>query len=155
MVYEIYEACGLGFFFSLMVLISFNGIWVQNHAFLKIIGFILYVPAALFVISSFIALKHRGKPTRGWEETIVLINSGIYRIVRHPMYLGTTLFTISFILIAQSIPSTILGIVAIFCFLMASTSKEEDSFNLAKFGDEYREYMKRTLWFTPRLRKGR
>jgi len=39
----------------------------------------------------------------------------------------------------------ILGIIAIFCAWMAS--RKEDEFNILKFGDDYREYMKKVpMW---------
>lgn len=60
-------------------------------------------------------------------------------IVRHPLYLGSALFTIGLMLIIQSIPATILGLVATFCFWRAS--KKEDEFNAKKFGEEYHRYM--------------
>ena len=43
-------------------------------------------------------------------------------------------------LVFQSVLATILGIANIFCYWMAS--KKEDSFNIEKFGNEYKEYMK-------------
>jgi protein-S-isoprenylcysteine O-methyltransferase Ste14 len=105
------------------------------------IGYDFYIPAAVFVISSHISLRHKGKPESGWEHTTNLIESSLYRIVRHPLYLGSALFTAGIILLMQSIPSTIFGLVAIFCFWMAS--KKEDEFNIKKFGGSYRAYMKK------------
>lgn len=137
-IYEIYVACGLGIMFSLIVLLAM--IW-QGGDILPLLyaGYAFYVPAAAFVISSFINLKRKGKPESGWEYTTVIINSGIFQIVRHPLYLGSALFTIGLMLIIQSIPATILGLVATFCFWMAS--KKEDEFNTKKFGEEYHRYM--------------
>jgi protein-S-isoprenylcysteine O-methyltransferase Ste14 len=137
LVYEIYAACGVGIMFSLMVF----GHLTKKGGMLPLIylGFAFYVPAAVFVISSFISLKHKGKPKSGWEHTTKLIESSVYRIVRHPLYLGSALFTTGIIFLVQSIPFTIFGLVAIFCFWMAS--KKEDEFNIKKFGDDYREYM--------------
>jgi len=144
-VYEIYEAFGLGGFFTLLIL-GLGGIWIQFNVLpLRIIGFILYIPAAFFVLSAFATLKRMGKPETGWEHTTIIINSSVFRIVRHPLYLGTAIWTIGLMLVFQSVPSTILGIVNMFCFWMAS--KKEDTFNIQKFGDGYREYMKKVpMW---------
>ena len=143
-VYEIYVACGIGIMFSLIVLglmISKKG----NILPLVYIGYAFYIPAAVFVISSHTSLKHKGKPESGWEHTTELIESSVYRVVRHPLYLGSALFTTGIILLIQSIPSTIFGLVAIFCFWTAS--KKEDEFNIKKFGDSYRIYMKKVpMW---------
>ena len=141
---EIYVACGLGIMFSLIVLghlISKRG----NILPLVYIGYAFYIPAAVFVIFSHTSLKHKGKQESGWEHTTKLIESGVYRIVRHPLYLGSALFTIGIILLIQSIPSMIFGLVAIFCFWTASN--KEDKFNIKKFGDSYRIYMKKVpMW---------
>jgi protein-S-isoprenylcysteine O-methyltransferase Ste14 len=144
--YEIYVACGVGILFSSMVSVNSDGIWVQSDIpFLRIIGEILQIPAIALVISSIISLKLRGKPKDYWEKSTTMVNRGIFRIVRHPLYLGAAIFGVSFILVAQSIPSTLLGLAIIFCFLIAS--KKEDEFNIKKFGDSYKEYMgKVPMW---------
>ena len=144
-VHEIYEACGLGGFFTLLIL-GLSGVLTQfNILPLRIIGFVLYVPAAFFVVSAFITLKRKGKPETGWEETTAIIDSSVFRIVRHPLYLGTAIWTVGLMFVFQSIPLAILGIVNIFCFYMAS--RNEDAFNIEKFGDGYKEYMKKVpMW---------
>lgn len=137
--HEIYAAFGIGIMFSLIVLLSM--IWEAGDIRpLVYFGLALYIPAAAFVISSFISLKRKGKPESGWEPTTVLIESGVFGIVRHPLFLGSAIFTLGFVLVIQSILSAILGIVAIFCLWMAS--KKEDAYNIEKFGDGYKNYMK-------------
>ena len=136
-VYEIYEACGMGCYFTLISLgWSWTGLGILP---LQILGLVLYAPAIFFVATSFIGLRTKGKPEDSWERTTKLIDTGVFQVTRHPMYLGTTIWTVGVMLCQQSIPSLILGLVAMFCFFM--TSKGEDKFNSAKFGDEYREYM--------------
>jgi protein-S-isoprenylcysteine O-methyltransferase Ste14 len=51
------------------------------------------------------------------------------------------LWSIALMLVFQSVVSVILGGVGIFCFRMAS--REEDEFNISKFGGSYEEYMRR------------
>ena len=144
-IYEIYEACGLGSFFTILIF-GHGGVGTQlNILALRIIGLIILVTGAFFVISAFIALKRKGKPETGWENTTVMINSNIFRIVRHPLYLGTTISAIGLMSLYQSIPSTTVGIVSIFCCWMAS--KKEDAFNIEKFGDSYKEYVEKVpMW---------
>ena len=136
--YELYAACGIGIMLSLIVLLLM--VWGGGDILpLLYIGWALYIPAAALVVSSFIGLRHKGKPKSGWEHTTVLVNSSVFRIVRHPLFLGSALFIIALILIAQSIPATILGLVGVFCLWMAS--KGEEKFNIKKFGPEYQKYM--------------
>ena len=70
-IYEIYEAIGLGGFFTLLVLglsREFKQFYILP---LRVIDFILYVSATFFVILAFISLislKYKGKPEKGWEH---------------------------------------------------------------------------------------
>jgi protein-S-isoprenylcysteine O-methyltransferase Ste14 len=143
--YEVYEASGLGLCFTILFIGFSQPVPRLDILPLQITGFALYVPAALFIIPSFIALKHKGKPTDHWESTTALIDSSIFRIVRHPMYLGTAIFAIAFTLLTQTIPSAVLGIVSVFCCWMAA--RKEDAFNIEKFGKSYEEYMDKVpMW---------
>jgi len=137
MIGEIYEACGLALYITQ---IFWSQSWLRlNIQPVRIIGFILFVPAAFFVASSFATLRAKGKPTDHWESTTAIINTGVYRITRHPMYLGTAIWSIALVLVIQSLVSVILAAMALFCFWMASAKEEE--FNLDKFGKEYQKYL--------------
>jgi hypothetical protein len=70
---EIYEACGLGGSFMLMIL-GLGGIWTQFYIVpLRITGLVLYAPAAFFIVSAFIVLKSKGEPETRWESTTTMI----------------------------------------------------------------------------------
>lgn len=140
-IYEIYEAFALGSSLSILFLGLSGKLTYLDIKALRIIGIILNALAALFVVPTFIILKHKGRPTSGWEHTTVMINSGIFRIVRHPLYLGTAIWAAALMFIFQSIQATLPGVVAISCCWMAA--KKEDEFNAKKFGESYREYMKK------------
>jgi len=78
-----------------------------------------------------------------------LVTHGPYRWVRHPLYtVGMTLF-VSMALIAANwfiLLATLLS----FVMLLVRLPKEEEML-IAKFGDEYREYMQRTGSLLPRI----
>ncbi len=138
-IYEIYVACGLGLYFTSFLL---NSSWGEIGIFpLKVLGFALFLPAAFFLGASFLNLKKRGKPPTGWEQTTVMIENGVYNIVRHPLYLSLALWAIGVTLVIQTVPTAVLGILAGFCFWMAA--KEEDEYNIRKFGGRYQNYMRR------------
>jgi protein-S-isoprenylcysteine O-methyltransferase Ste14 len=79
-----------------------------------------------------------------------LVTHGPYRWVRHPLYsVGTLLFG-SFALIAAN---WFMGLLTLLGFVMLRVRLPKEEHNLiARFGDEYRDYMKRTGRFIPRLR---
>ena len=140
-VYEIYEGFGLGGFFSLLAL-NLGDSWTHYDILaLKIIGFILYLPAIFFIAISFLNLRQKGKPEDAWEHTTVLVSSGVYGIVRHPMYFGTAVWTLGAMLVFPSIPSALLGVACLICYFIAC--KKEDDYNLEKFGPAYKEHMQK------------
>lgn len=142
-VHEIYVACGLGIYFSLIVL---GWIWkIMDICLLLYIGYSIIALGIIFFVFSVNSLKHKEKPKSGWEHTTEIVDTSVFRVVRHPLYLGGTIATVGIMLVIQSIPSTILGLVAFFCFWMAS--KKEDEFNIKKFGESYKEYMEKVpMW---------
>jgi protein-S-isoprenylcysteine O-methyltransferase Ste14 len=89
-------------------------------------------------------------PTSGTRKEHKLVTHGIYRWIRHPLYtIGSALF-ISFGMMADSWFVAALGILTF--ILMAIRTPKEEANLIAKFGDEYREYMKRTGRFLPKFR---
>ena len=91
-------------------------------------------------------------PTSATRQQHQLVTSGPYRWVRHPLYtVGSSMF-IAFGMMADNWFIAALGVLA-FIGMAIRTPKEEANL-IEKFGDEYREYMKRTGRFFPRLGNG-
>lgn len=88
-------------------------------------------------------------PTSATRKEHKLVTNGIYRYIRHPLYtVGSSLF-ISFGMMADNWFIAALGVLA-FIGMAIRTPKEEANL-IEKFGDEYREYMKSTGRFFPKL----
>jgi len=88
-------------------------------------------------------------PTSATRKQHTLVTSGPYRWVRHPLYtVGSSMF-IAFGMMADNWLIAALGILT-FIVMAIRTPKEEANL-LEKFGDEYRNYMKRTGKFLPKL----
>ena len=83
----------------------------------------------------------------GVRRDTTLVTSGLYGIVRHPIYVGAFVFLVALALLSANllilIPSLALSA------LLYAQLPEEESLLLDRFGDEYREYMKRTPRFIP------
>ncbi|MBN1387418.1 MAG: hypothetical protein JW965_03175 [Bacteroidales bacterium] len=147
---ELYMHSGLSVFFSIMVLeltIGNNGAWNRlGSLWLQIIGFVLYLPSGYLVISSIIALRHRGKSKGAdFTESTTIIKEGLYGRIRQPMTLGLAIWSVAFILVFQSLPTLVLSILSLFCFWMAA--RKESNYNIRKFGDDYEEFMKQVpMW---------
>ena len=148
-IFEVYAGSGIAICSTLLIL-GFVG-WhvdLKNTLISQILQFagnILYASAVLLVIITVVTLRHKGRPTSTVEDTTVLINKGIFGIIRHPLYLGGSFWAVGLMLLIQSFPSAILGILALICFWMAS--KKEDEFNVKKFGNSYKNYTKEVpMW---------
>lgn len=88
-------------------------------------------------------------PTSATRKEHQLVTSGPYRWVRHPLYtVGSSMF-IAVGMMADNWFIALLGILA-FVGMAIRTPKEEANL-IEKFGDEYREYMKRTGRFLPKF----
>jgi len=111
--------------------------------------FVLYIGWAVFALSmiigwlSRIAFEKKGKSPDGesFIHTSVVVESGIYAIVRHPMYLSGILFFISLVLISQHWLSMIFSVPVIVYFYISTWSEERSS--IEKFGDAYMAYIQR------------
>jgi protein-S-isoprenylcysteine O-methyltransferase Ste14 len=103
---------------------------IADIVWLEIIGFVLFIPAAILIASAIAAITHGD-----------LVNTGMMSIVRHPMYLGTAIAAFALILVFQSIVSIVLSVIAIALLWIAS--KMEDDYNIERFGDIYKEHMAR------------
>jgi len=147
---EVYIHTGAGLFFTLLVLELTLGsfrLWPRiDILWVQILGFALYVPSGYLVGASFHALHSKGKPrSADPTATTTFIDSGIYGIVRQPMTLGMAMWSIALILVFQSVLALILGIVSIVCFWLSA--KKESEYDITKFGEKYREYMRKTpMW---------
>jgi protein-S-isoprenylcysteine O-methyltransferase Ste14 len=88
-------------------------------------------------------------PTSATRKEHRLVTSGPYRWIRHPLYtFGSSMF-IAFGMIADNWFIALVGILAFIA--MASRTPKEEANLIEKFGDEYREYMKRTGRYLPKL----
>jgi protein-S-isoprenylcysteine O-methyltransferase Ste14 len=89
-------------------------------------------------------------PTSATRKEHKLVTGGPYRWVRHPLYTIGSSFFISFGMMADNWFIPALGALA-FIAMAIRTPKEEANL-IEKFGEEYREYMKRTGAFLPKVK---
>jgi len=114
---------------------------------LGVITGIISVPLMYWLFSSIGKNITQTVKTRKEHE---LVTTGPYRWVRHPLYSVGTLLFLSFALMASNWfigLATLMGLV----MLMVRLPKEEQNL-IEKFGDEYRNYMKRTGRLIPKYR---
>ena len=88
-------------------------------------------------------------PTSATRKEHKLATNGIYKYIRHPLYTIGSSFIVAFGMMADNWFIGMFGVLAF--ILMAIRTPKEEANLIEKFGDEYREYMKRTGRFLPKL----
>ena len=100
---------------------------------LVVIGWMVFGVGALFYVMSVLTLRRKGVDK--------IIDTGIYGIVRHPMYLGAMMMFFSHALLGQNLIAAIGSAVAVVCCYMIILSGDQR--NIEKFGNDYKHYMQR------------
>lgn len=108
---------------------------------LQYIGGVILVVGLIQIILPRFVFRSKGKPEKGkdWTENTIVVDTGIYAVVRHPLYLGWLLMYVALILLSQHWLTTIIGIPGMACVYLIS--RQEDQRLIEKFGDDYKDYM--------------
>jgi protein-S-isoprenylcysteine O-methyltransferase Ste14 len=82
------------------------------------------------------------------RETHNLVTTGVYRLIRHPMYASFLLWSLLQILL---LPNWVTGLAGMFgfCILYCPRIGREEQLMLHQFGDGYRDYMTHTKRLVP------
>ena len=117
----------------------------RNHTIINIGWGIIFL-SAIFGWLPIFTFRSRGKINgKSYTETTVLVDTGIYSIVRHPQYLAGILINIGLSLITTHWLVILLGIISWVVYYQGTFSEEEQ--NLEKFGEVYQGFQQRV----PRL----
>ncbi|MBI5581972.1 MAG: isoprenylcysteine carboxylmethyltransferase family protein [Deltaproteobacteria bacterium] len=136
---------------------------VQNHRYLiveefdlqQLISSALMIASLVFVLSAVFIMREKGGVSRqrsdhalfGFEKTTVLIESGIFKHVRHPMYSSLLLLAWGVLLRHIEVTLFMVALAATGSGVFAALIEEKE--NLAYFGESYRHYMLKTKMFIP------
>ena len=113
----------------------------------QIFSWILLFSSIYPGIAGYLLLKNMGKSEKSFENTTVLVKTGIYKYIRHPLYCSLLLLGTGIMFKNLTGTTLVLGIInAIAIFLTART--EEGEMN-ARFGDIYKAYITETRMFIP------
>jgi len=97
----------------------------------------------------FMAIGPGITPTVATRTRHQLVTSGPYRWIRHPLYTFGTIFFLSMAALMDNWAVAVLSL-GVLALLVRRTDSEEQHL-IGKFGDEYRDYMRRTGRFLPRI----
>jgi len=142
---------------QLLLLILFIAGWLVDKDILHFSVFFtptvsIYLRVLLSLPVFFLALffARSGLKTVFGEERkeLAVIKTGVFSIVRHPIYLGAILLYLGFIIISLSIISFCIWLIIILFYYFIS--RYEEKLLIDKLGSQYEDYMNEVPMFIPR-----
>ena len=146
---------------QLVCLVIFLIVWIADSIFLhktdysSLLTPYLRVPAGMIIlVASFYVASTGLKIVFGTEHPEpTVIDYGVFKWVRHPIYLSALGFYLGLLWIKFSLSATgiWLGIIVMYYFL----SRFEEQLLIKRFGTQYTAYMKRVPMLFPKLFRGK
>lgn len=132
-------------------------LWFQDPwSWHQLLSWFLLILSFIPLVFGFSGLISRGKSVNqresapellAFEKTTELVDSGIYRYIRHPLYCSLLLLAWGVFFKSPDLINALLTAAAAgFLFL---TAKADEAECLRFFGSSYQEYMQRTRMFIP------
>lgn len=136
-------------FESIFILVLLNlSVWFRDpFSVPQIISWILLIISLWLAVSGVLILKRKGKSEKSFENTTVLVKSGLYKYIRHPLYSSLFFLGTGVMFKDAGAVQVVAGVVNLIAVYI--TSRIEENEMVARFGDSYIEYMKETKMFVP------
>ncbi len=113
--------------------------------------FRLIIFIVLIFVAGYFSQRAIKKVFHEERKELVIIKTDVYSIIRHPMYFGSILLYLAFIVLsASSIALVIFIVVVMFYYYLC---RYEEQLLIEKLGDDYWNYMKKVPMLIPRFRK--
>jgi protein-S-isoprenylcysteine O-methyltransferase Ste14 len=121
----------------------------------QIVSWIFLFWSLYLVIAGVSVLRKSGKPVRDrndrtlydFEKTSELVERGIYRYIRHPLYSSLLFLTLGILL--KNITVQLLIIALLSTLFLYFTALFDEKECIGFFGEKYKAYMKRSKRFIP------
>jgi protein-S-isoprenylcysteine O-methyltransferase Ste14 len=133
----------------ILVLLNYKAWFTAPFSSNQIFSWILLILSAYIAVDGYLTLKRKGKPDRNFENTSVLVKSGLYGYIRHPLYLSIFLLGTGVMLKQVGILQLSLAVVNLISIYLTARIEEREM--IARFGKEYKEYIRETRMFIPFL----
>jgi protein-S-isoprenylcysteine O-methyltransferase Ste14 len=131
----------------ILLLLNFKYWFMEPFSGMHLLSWCLLILSIYPAVAGYLLLKRKGEPTVNFENTSILVRSGIYSLIRHPLYLSVFLFGTGVMLKNPGKFQLLLGIINLIAVYITARIEEEEM--ISKFGNEYRGYMKETKMFIP------
>jgi len=146
------------FIYISSIIISINSILIDDFLFLEFhnninimyMGISLSAFSIALFISAKISLGNNYSPCFDQKKPNKIVNSGLYRYMRHPIYTSNILLVLSILIISGSY-LMVVNLSLITAFYIISAFREE-RYLISKFSN-YRRYSDKTGMFIPKYKK--
>jgi protein-S-isoprenylcysteine O-methyltransferase Ste14 len=131
----------------ILILLNYRFWFKDPFSPVQLISWVILILSIYPVTAGFLLLKRVGKPDSNFENTSVLVKTGIYGYIRHPLYLSVFMLGTGIMLKDPGTIQLFLGTVNMLAVIITALMEEKEM--IAKFGVAYHEYMKVTKMFIP------
>ncbi len=131
--------------------------WFQDALSVRqLISWLCLIIGTYMVLAGAIELRGKGKASSaqrkdnalyGFEKTTNLVDTGIYRHIRHPLYSSLIWLTWGIYLKNATLTLLFVALLATIFFYITALKDEQEC--MVYFGDEYKAYRKRSRMFIP------
>jgi protein-S-isoprenylcysteine O-methyltransferase Ste14 len=142
----------------LALFLSVVGRWfLDPFSLAQLVSWFLLLVSAFLVLYGVYLLQqtghagqgHRDGPSLEFEKTSTLVTTGVYRYIRHPLY--SSLLFLTWGMFFKNPSPLAAGLSLVTTLFLNATAKADESECVHYFGDDYRQYMRRTKRFIPYL----
>ncbi len=131
----------------LLTLLNYRVWFSDPFSPLQLLSWVLLIISLYAVITGYLLLKRLGRPDSNFENTSQLVKTGIYKYIRHPLYLSVFLLGTGIMLKNPAKLQLVLSVVNLVAVYI--TARIEEGEMTAKFGAAYTDYMKESRMFIP------
>jgi protein-S-isoprenylcysteine O-methyltransferase Ste14 len=112
-------------------------------------GWVVMTVSGIFGWMPIVAFRKKGGVPKGesYMHTTVLVDSGVYAVVRHPQYFTGILVSLAMVLLSQHWLNAVLFVPVVVGTYVDSLRADERL--IEKFGDDYKSYMERVSGLNP------
>jgi protein-S-isoprenylcysteine O-methyltransferase Ste14 len=115
---------------------------IGDAAFLQVTGIAVLALCALLAVIALIQFRRAHTHVEPWQPTTAIIDSGLFRYSRNPIYLAFCLATLGCGLLFNSWWG-IIAVLPVALLLQALVIRKEEAYLAARFGDTYLDYKRR------------
>jgi protein-S-isoprenylcysteine O-methyltransferase Ste14 len=124
-----------------------HDVWTIDGDAVRYLGLALFVVGSVLRLASVFVLGRRFSGLVAIQEGHELVTGGLYRVIRHPSYLGLLLGLFGWALVFRSAIGVLVSLLVL--PLLVARMNAEEALLESEFGERYADYRRRTWRLVP------